>query len=238
MGALMGIQEEVANAVNDICTVTWNERTGQVIPETDDVVMRNGLVKVDATYLYADLADSTGLAQRVNPYIAARIVRAYLHASAKIIRKFNGAIRSFDGDRVMGIFIGGSKNSQAMRAAMGVNWAFYEVFLTRLRTEWPDLSMYWTPNHGVGVATGEAMIVRGGVVNSNDLVSVGQAPNAAAKLSDMRYNHDLYITSDVYSSSNDLKTSTDGRSMWDYRGLAVIGGRQIGVYGSTWWCVP
>lgn len=47
------------------------------------------------------------------PHFAAEIYKSYLHCASKIIRCENGVITAFDGDRVMGIFIGDLKNTSA-----------------------------------------------------------------------------------------------------------------------------
>lgn len=235
----MGIKDEVKEAVNEICSAAWNERDGDVVPKTEDIVMKNGAVNVEATYLYADLADSTGLAHHVNAKVAARVVRSYLNASSKIIRKYDGAIRSFDGDRVMAIYMGTAKNSNAVRTALGIDWAFCEVIKPKLMTKWPKLEALWDMDHAVGVATGEAMIIRGGVRDNNDLVSIGKAPNIAAKLSDIRSTKTLYITKDVYAVLNDkAKFSADGTDMWGEYPDQEIGDTAVAVYASNWWKTP
>lgn len=235
----MGIQEDVRAAVNQICSVSWNERSGTVVPETEDVVLKDGAVNVQATYLYADLADSTGLAHDVSRKVAARIIRSYLNASARVIRKRNGAIRSYDGDRVMGIFIGSSQRNDAARAALGISWAFSEVLKPMISAKWPTVPSRWTPDHAVGVDHGDAMIVRGGVVGENDLISIGKAPNIAAKLSDIRGSKYLYITDRVHSAlKSPAKTASSGKSFWSRYADQTIGGETVTVYASTGWKTP
>jgi adenylate cyclase len=235
----MSIQDDVRGGVDDICTVPWNVRDGTVIPEAKDVVMRNGAVKVDATWLYADLGDSSTLAQRVDRRVAARVIRSYVNAASRIIRHYNGAIRSYDGDRVMGIYTGNSKNNDATRTALGINWAVRRVLKPRFKENWPTLSNKWTLKHGVGIATGEALLVRGGVVNYNDLISVGGAPNIAAKLSDLRRRPSIYITGDVYARINGKsKLADSGEDMWSYLANIDVGGTDVRVYSSTWRRTP
>lgn len=235
----MGIQDDVRTAVDEICSVAWKERHGTVVPETQDVVFKNGAVNVEATYLYADLANSTGLAHHVSRKVVARVIRSYLNASARVIRKWNGAIRSYDGDRVMGIFIGSSQRNDAVRAALGINWAFCNVLKPKISEKWPTVPSRWTPKHAVGVAHGEAMIVRGGVVGENDLISIGRAPNIAAKLSDIRGAKYLYITDGVYSALKPpAKMATSDESFWSRYTDQTIGGNTVKVYASNWWKKP
>lgn len=213
----------VEDSVQAIVDAQWQTRDGQVVPETEDIVLKNGAVNLDATYLYADLANSSRAAQALKRTVTARIIRTYLDAASRLIRHFGGEIRSFDGDRVMGIFVGDAKNTSAVKAGMGINWAVKEVLRPMLKSKWNDLSTWFTLNHGVGVATGTALLVRAGVRNSNDLVSVGEAPNIAAKLSDLRGTPDVYITADVYGNMNEVARITKGKNMW-----ANVAAQEIG----------
>ncbi len=117
----MALRDDVKTGIDAVLRPEWNTRNGSVVPQTEDISLANGAVKVDATYLYADMADSTGLAQGYHDWAAAKVVRCYLNAAARIIRGRGGEIRGFDGDRVMGIFIGDSKNSDAAKAALNIS---------------------------------------------------------------------------------------------------------------------
>lgn len=206
----------IESSVREIFNATWNITNGAVVPETDDVVMKNGGRRIDATYLYADLANSSGLAHKFDDTTTATIIRAYINTASRILNQHEGEIRSFDGDRVMAIFIGKSKNTNAVRAALAINWAVIEVLRPAIETKWTDVAPGWTINHGVGVDTGEALIVRGGVRDNNDLISIGRAPNQAAKLSELRTGYSLNITADVYDNMHEEnKYLDDGKTpMW------------------------
>ncbi len=236
----MGISADVKSAIDDIITTSWNTRSGRTVPETSDVSLSNGAVMLDATYLYADMAGSSKLAQTAPDEVVAKVIRTYLNAATRLIRHYGGEIRSFDGDRVMGIFIGTDQSTKAVKAALAINWAVKQVIRPKIEKRWPSTLSDWTMHHGVGIDMGEAMIVRGGVRNNNDLVSIGSAPNVAAKLSDLRHESDIYISDAVYKDmgysvtwSNDGKTFLWGNTYWP-----VIGGLKKTVHGATWWREP
>lgn len=236
---MSAFSQEVETKVQEVIDSAWSIRAGQTVPKTEDVVLRNGAVKVEATYLYADLANSSIAAQRLTKEATGKIIRSYLNAASRIIGHFNGHIRSFDGDRVMGIFMGGSKNTSATKAGLGINWAVHEVLRPRLNAKWNDLESLYRVDNGVGIATGEAFIVRGGVRDNNDLVSIGDAPNVAAKLSSLRIGPDVYVTEAVYDMLHEsIKTSPEGRRMWERVPNQPIGGKSFAVMGSTWWWQP
>ena len=59
----MANEAELTKVVDDIFGTTFEEREGSKVPETTDVALANGAVKIDATFLYADLAGSGRIAQ-------------------------------------------------------------------------------------------------------------------------------------------------------------------------------
>jgi adenylate cyclase len=124
-----------------------------------------------------------------------------------------------------------------VKAGLGINWAVQEVLRPKVRAKWNDLSDLSIAS-GVGIATGEAMIVRGGVRNDSDLISIGEAPNVAAKLSELRGWPDTYITEAVYSMLSDDAKYSDAKDMWSQYGAQVIGGKTYPVKGSSYWWRP
>lgn len=205
----------IETSVSDIMTAAWEITDGKVVPKTEDVVMKNGGRLVNATYLYADLAGSSKLASTLKKEATAKIIRAYINSASRILRNCGGEIRSFDGDRVMAIFMGDEKETQAARAALAINWAVIKVLRPAIEKNWSDGSDFCDINHGVGIDTGEALIVRGGVRDNNDLISVGAAPNVAAKLSELRDGYPLTMTEAVYAAmSEKVALLDDGSPFW------------------------
>jgi class 3 adenylate cyclase len=232
----VAIAEDVVAGVAGVLAPEWNSRNGVVVPRTEDIALRDGAVMLDATYLYADMADSTGLAQNYKDFAVAKVIRCYLNAAARLIRAQGGHIRGFDGDRVMGIFVGDAKNSQAAKAALNINWAVSHVINPQLKAKWAEFK--WEMDHGVGIDTGSAMLVRGGVHGENDIVSIGGAPNIAAKLSEVRAGSSIHISEGVYSMLNETSKYADGRDMWSYAGTQTFGGKYVRYYGTSYWWKP
>ena len=214
----------IESSVSSIFNEPWNITDGTVVPETADVVMKNGGRRVDATYLYADLAGSSKLAHTMSKETTARIIRAYINSAVRILRHKGGEIRSFDGDRVMAIFMGKSKNNDAVRAALAINWAVECVIAPAVKRKWSAVSKRYTIGHGIGIDTGEALIVRGGARENNDLISIGDAPNDAAHLSDYR-GWSINITQAVYDKLTDSqKLLPNGQNFWQQsNGVSALG---------------
>lgn len=236
----MGIGDEIEDSIGTIFTTTWNSRDGQAVPKTEDVTLSNGAVKLDAAVLYADLADSTRLARDFPRSVAAKIVRAYLSSMTRLINERGGTVRSFDGDRVMGIFVGDSKHSSAAKCALNMHYVLSKVLRPKAEKKFPSLvEKGFKLEHCAGVSRSDIFVVRAGVRGSNDLVFIGSAPNIAAKLSDIRNSpYRSYITWKVFRNLNDeSKYSSDRKNMW----TAVsrrIGGVQWELYKSNYWWKP
>ncbi len=197
----------------------WARRDGTVVPETDDLGLGNEAVDLEATFLYADLHDSTLLAT-TNQQVAAEVFKAYLMGTTRIVRAFDGEIRSFDGDRVMGVFVKGSKNSNAAEAGLKINYFFREILTPSFNTFYIKGFPSGLPlNQTVGIDTSKVMVVRSGIRNNNDLVWVGRAPNIAAKLSGIREDgFSTYITAAVFDvMAESSKRSKSGELMWESR---------------------
>ena len=182
----MGVLEDVEGDVGGVLKDAWNIRDGQVVPTTDTVVLAGGGVKLSATFLYADLADSTKLAMW-DRRVAARVCKAFLAVSSRLIKASGGEVRSFDGDRVMGVFVGSTKNTSAIKCGLKINYVFRNVLKPRFDAKYEALrNGTHVLGHGTGIDTSEVLAVRGGVRNSNDVIWVGRAPNIAAKLCNPR----------------------------------------------------
>ncbi|MEV5242937.1 hypothetical protein AB0K89_28070 [Streptomyces cinnamoneus] len=234
----MGLADDISAAVTSVVCSDWDIRKGTVVPATEDVKLSNGAVEVDAVYLYADLADSTGLARDFTRTTAAKVIRAYLDATCRVIKARGGQIRSFDGDRVMAVFMGDYKNSSAAKCGLQIHHVVDKIVRPKVEANLPSImSKGFEIKHCVGIDSGTALIVRGGVRGDNDLVSIGRAPNVAAKLSDIRNgSYRTYITEPVFKKlSDEVKYSApDKKLMWEGPRTREVGGEEITVYRSSW----
>src|SRR5690349_19771976 len=107
----MGLLDELKAEVKKIYGESWSARDGQVVPDPEDLRLGNDAVEFErATVLYADLTGSTNLVNNEGWAFAAEIYKTYLYCAARIIRSEGGAITSYDGDRVMGVFVGDSQS--------------------------------------------------------------------------------------------------------------------------------
>lgn len=231
----MALTDDLSSKVIEIFANNWKEREGKQVPEPQEVQLGNDAVTMRGAVLYADLAESTDLVQNQKAWFAAEVYKAYLYCASKIIVAEGGTITAFDGDRVMGVFVGNSKETAAARCALKINHAVVKTINPAIEKKYPNTT--YRVRHAVGVDTSSLFVARTGIRGSNDLVWVGRAANYAAKLCSLRDgNYASWITKDVYDSlESAMKTSSNGSAMWEARAWTA---RNITVYRSTWMWAP
>lgn len=229
---IMTLKTDVENQVTDIFKAAWETSKSSVVPEDDDLKLGNAAINLEAAVLYADLVDSTALVDQYKAPFAAEIYKTYLGAASRIIRARDGAITAFDGDRVMAVFVGKSKNSQAAKAALQINWAVSKIINPSIKKQYPDTSFQLS--HVVGIDVGPLFVARTGIRGSNDLVWVGSAANYAAKLCAFRQaGYKTLITERVHSKLNETSKlgGSPKRGMWKKLSWTA---EAITIYGSSW----
>lgn len=91
----------------------------------------------------------------VNNYkweFSAEIYKTFLRCASQIIRSEGGAITAYDGDRVMAIFTGGTKNTDAVRCALKINYAVSEIIQPAINAQYTtDFKL----SHVVGIDTSQ-----------------------------------------------------------------------------------
>lgn len=240
-GIVMTLSDDLSSDVQGIIDKLWNTRKGQKVPSTTDVALSGGAVELDATFLYADMADSSKMVEELDRRVAAKILKSFLATTARIVRYHGGSIVSFDGDRILGVFMGDSKNTAAAKCALEIKYTVINIIRTKFENKYNSVkNASFTISHGVGVDTGTVLAVRAGARGDNDLIWIGRAPNLAAKLSDLRESpFHTFITASVYNLLNDSSKygGRDNKNMWERRTWAFLG-KTIIVYRSSWWWKP
>ena len=234
----MGWKEDIDGWVNDILSTSFDERDGRVVPDSADV-SNTEAVKLEAVFLYADLAQSSQLAQSCPWDTTAKIIRSYLYCATRLIRAYGGEVRSFDGDRVMGVFIGDQKNTHAARCGREIFYCTDQVIAPKASKKFKSVSdADIKVKCCVWIDRSVSRAVRAGIRDNNDLIWIGRAPSLAAKLSDVReYPFCVYIHKDVFNAlpEGDQKSGED--SIWEKRSLKVAGADHD-VYRTKYYRLP
>jgi class 3 adenylate cyclase len=137
----------------------------------------------ELAFLYVDMRGSSTFTEQHRLQTITKIYKAYHHCMVECIKSFNGKIRSFDGDRVLGVFGGDRKVNNSIECAMKMTGCRHDILQPKIKTTLsnPNFSL------GIGISTGKAMVSKAGVgydKNNRDLIWIGDPPNLGAKLSD------------------------------------------------------
>lgn len=229
----MALCDDLEKEATRIFREQWTVREGQTVPDPENIKLTNDAVHFkQATALYADLAGSTKMVDGRSWYLSAEVYRAYLYCAARIIRKEGGEITAYDGDRVMGVFIGSSQCSNAARCGLKINSAVLKIINPAIKNQYSETT--FELKQVVGIDTSEVRVARTGVRGDNDLVWVGRAPNYAAKLTELDANYPTWITKAVFNRLSDESKygGKDKTLMWEERAWTTM--NKMSIYRSSW----
>jgi class 3 adenylate cyclase len=228
----MGLSDDLKSEVAETFRSRWSVRDGQVVPDTPDIELGNDGVKLTATVLYADIDGSTTMVDSKSRTFSAEVYKTYLLCASRIIKSEEGVITAYDGDRVMAVFIGDSKNTSAVRCGMKIKAAVLEIINPAIKRQYDS---EFRLRQVVGIDTSKLLVARTGIRGANDLVWVGSAANYAAKLSSIgEHPYSTFISKKIYDHMNDSVKFTTGTNMWEERTW-----QGNTVYRSSWyWHVP
>ena len=164
----MALKKDLEDHVAKTFRGEWTTRAGEVVPVPDDLLLcSNDAIEFErATILYADLSGSTKLVDSKKWWFAAEVYKIFLHCAGKIINSEGGTIVSYDGDRVMAVFLGKTQTSTAARCGLKINYAVREIINPKLKARYSNTA--YEVRQVVGIDTGEIRAARTGVRGGND----------------------------------------------------------------------
>lgn len=230
----MGISSELKTEIEEIFAERWQETKGQVVPNPEDLLLGNEARYFErATVLYADISGSTALVDNLSWAKAGEIYKSYLTCAARIIREQDGRITSYDGDRIMAVFIGDYQTSHAAKCGLMINWAVRNIVNPAFKAQYPQTT--YEIKQVVGIDTSPVHAARIGIRGGNDLVWIGRAANYAAKLTTCRNDFQTWITEDAFNKlSPETKFGGNQKeNMWKRHTWTGMNDKP--VYGSSWW---
>ena len=228
----MALRDNLRSEVRKIIQEGWSTQDRRGVPNLDNLELSNDAVTLEGTVLYADLDDSTRLVDTEAAEFAAHVYKSYLTCAARIIRSESGTITAYDGDRIMAVYTGVSRDDRAARTALKINFAVQEIVNPAIKGEYPNSS--YSVRQVVGIDTSELFVARTGIRGFNELVWVGRAANYAAKLS-ARSGAASQITAEVHDRlSEEVRHDQNGQRMWTRTAAYEIGHRTIYTSGGWW----
>lgn len=229
----MALSDDLKKWVDETFTSNWDIEVTAGVPDPKDLRLNSNHAKDlrSATVLYADLDGSTDMVNEMKWEFSAEIYKTFLKCASDIIKGEGGVITAYDGDRVMSVFTGKLKNSDAARCALKINSAMKDIIQPAISKKWKT---DFVIKHVVGIDTSQLRAARIGVRGDNDLVWIGRAANYAAKLTNLGGKPSL-ITEDVYKMLADKSKYFNGKNMWVREYWEEM---DIWIYSSTWkWTV-
>lgn len=229
----MPLADDLKKWVGETFTSEWEVQETTGVPTPEDLRLNSNHVQdLDAaTVLYADLDGSTDMVNTKKWEFSAQIYKTFLKCASDIIKNEGGVITAYDGDRVMAVFSGDSKNTSAARCALKINSAVIDIIQPAIAKKW---NTDFVLKHVVGIDTSRLRTARIGVRGDNDLVWIGRAANYAAKLTSLP-DKPSRITEDVYNMLADQSKYSNGEDMWVREYWDDMA---IWTYTSTWkWAV-
>jgi class 3 adenylate cyclase len=229
----LGLKDDLSAEVRKTFADEWDEQSATAVPVPEQLRLNANHAKdlELATVMYADLDGSTPMVDNYKWQFSAEIYKAYLRCAGAVIRSEGGVITAYDGDRIMAIFTGGTKNTQAVRAALKINFAVHSIIRPAIKTQYADSA--FDLNHVVGIDSSQLRAARIGVKGDNDLVWIGRAANYAAKLTTLP-GKPIWITKTVYDKMNDEVKLAQGTNMWEVRQWTAMNNLQIYCSNYTW----
>lgn len=203
----MSLKKDITDKVTEIINTNFKIEEVNFVPDITNskLTFNNSGLLFEATVLYIDLRDSTGILNKHNKSTIAKIHKAYLHTTVKIATSLGGEVRSFNGDSVLAFFQGTTKTSlsNAVKAAMQIRFmiANPKSGINNL------LSQYSAVDFGIGLDDGKILCTKvgiGGDNNTKDLIWIGNPINKSVVISDeCKANEYIGISSYVYSNLTD-----------------------------------
>lgn len=225
----MALLDDLTNKIKAYKTEKYETENTTIVPDTNNSKLtfgNKGLVG-EFAFLFFDIRKSSQLHSTYGYAKAAKIYQSFCDINVRVIEENYGSVRAFDGDRVMGVFVGDSKNSNAVKAAMQIQWGIRHILNPTLETNIIC---------GGGIDSGEILVTKVGKgrdQNNNDLVWIGKADNYASHLSN-EASSSIIISTNVYNVLAENRKTTKGQNMWKSKIIKLKNGTQVSCYETTW----
>jgi adenylate cyclase len=158
-----------------------------------DDVLPSGGAEVDIGVLFADVRDSTALAERLGPKAFAQTMNRFYHQATNILLEHDAMIDKMVGDEVMALFIPavcrGEHRRLAVESAVGLAGAIAESAGAESRLP-----------VGIGVHAGPAYVGKFGRSDVHDFTALGDTVNTAARLQAEAKAGEIALSDDLYSA--------------------------------------
>ena len=123
----MAQRRNLNSEIRKILQEPWSLQRSRGVPRPEDLGLDNHGKTIDAAVIYADLNESTRMADTQGPEFAGRMYKTYPVCAARVARSEQGNITAYDGDRVMAVYTGRRMVERAVRSAFKLNYVVQEL---------------------------------------------------------------------------------------------------------------
>ena len=166
----MAQRRNLNSEIRKILREPWSMQRSRGVPRPEDLGLDNHGKTIDAAVIYADLDESTRMADTRGPEFAVRMYKTYPVCAARVARSEQGNITAYDGDRVMAVYTGRRMVERAVRSTFKLNYVVQE--LVNPAVQELVSGTRFTMRQCVGVDTSELLVAKTGIRTANDLVWV------------------------------------------------------------------
>lgn len=225
----MALLDELKNKISAYATEKYEIEETTIVPSTDysKLTFGNKGLTSEFAFMFMDIRQSSKLQENYGLKTSAKIYQSFHEINVRVISSNSGSVRAFDGDRIMGVFAGASKNTSAATAALEIQWAVRNILNPTLNT---------SVKCGAGIDYGKTLVTKVGKgrnTENQDLVWVGKACNYASHLANEADNS-IIISTDTFNMLNDSKKVWDGKQVWQSKIITLKNGTKVNCYESYW----
>ena len=170
-------------------------------------------VEVELTMIFADVRDSTPLAEAKGPSGFREIINRFYKETSRVLIAHNAMVNRLMGDQVIALFVPRFAGKDHARIALHAAQELLRV------TAHGDPNGPWIPV-GVGIHTGLAYVGAVGAADGvTEIAVLGSAPNLCARLSSSAAAGEILISEDSVKSGNLEVSGFELRSL-DLKGIS------------------
>jgi class 3 adenylate cyclase len=134
---------------------------------------------IEATILFSDIRNFTGLTERYSPDRIFALLNEFLGGVEPVIRDNNGRVDKFIGDAVMAVFHDNKNEHHALSAVKAA--VAMKRFVKNMNLKRKKQGQF-SINIGIGISTGNVLLGDVGSLKRKDLTVIGDEVNLASRL--------------------------------------------------------
>jgi class 3 adenylate cyclase len=216
----MATNEETLKKVEEYLTEAYTHLDTSLIPKKEDLTFGNTVKEIShVKVFYIDMRKSRKILSDASTFWSVKIHKAFLGAVTHCIEKYDGHLRSFNGDGLLAFFIDDKAASRAVRTALTIKGFVREINKILENNKINPIDF------GIGIAQGKVMVAKSGKAGDDktkqDLIWVGLPLYVAVELSEIGNSpNNIWISHNIRSAIEEEKyldvvyDNNTGESIW------------------------